>query len=186
MLNDTPWDKGQAALPLREYLSRNKLSGKVLLPGCGKGHDARLFASHGCDVTGLDISRKAIEEAEKLSDGGDEQYIVADFFELPELLIAEFDGIIEHTCFCAISQEQRPLYLESVLRALRPEGWLLGVFFIETNNEDEEGPPLSVSSRELDQFFSRDFELIERYTAEHTYESRKDCIEEVRLMKRSQ
>ena len=181
---DTPWDKGEAAPPLREYLSRHKLSGRVLLPGCGRGHDARLLASHGCDVTGLDISQKAIEEAEILSQGDRVNYIVADFFQLPKVLTGVFDGIVEHTCFCAIHLEQRSLYLDSVLQALHGEGWLLGVFFIETNNKDNEGPPWSVSSEELDRFFSKDFELIECYTAKHTYESRKDCTEEVRLMKR--
>ena len=126
-VNDTPRDKGEAAPPLCEYLFANELSGKVLLPGCGRGHDVRLFASHGCDVTGLDISQKAIEEANKLREGDNEHYIVADFFQLPKPLIGTFDGIVEHTCFCAIRHEMRASYLESALLALQPKGWLLGV-----------------------------------------------------------
>ena len=154
------------------------------MPGCGRGHDVRLAASHGCHVTGLDISQMAIEEAKMLGGSDHAHYVIADFFQLPGSLMNQFDGIIEHTCFCAIRHEERTAYLESVLQALRPQGWLLGVFFIQVSDESEGEPPWSVSSEELDRLFSKDFELIESYTALQTYESRKDCTEELRFMRR--
>ena len=45
--NDIPWDKGYAAPPLAEILSRLKLTGSILVPGCGFGHDVRLLAEAG-------------------------------------------------------------------------------------------------------------------------------------------
>ena len=61
--NDTPWDRGEPAPPLVEYLEDNRLRGRVLVPGCGPGHDARFLASHGCDVLGVDIAQLALQKA---------------------------------------------------------------------------------------------------------------------------
>ena len=50
--NDTPWDKGEAHPVLRDMLARDALSGRVLVPGCGAGHDVRELAAAaalGCD-----------------------------------------------------------------------------------------------------------------------------------------
>ena len=38
---------------------------KSLVPGCGKGYDVLLLSAYGFDATGLEVSAKAIEEAEK-------------------------------------------------------------------------------------------------------------------------
>src|SRR5690606_39929183 len=51
--------------PLLEYFEGDHpISGKVLVPGCGSGNDARFLASRGCDVVGLDISHIALQRAE--------------------------------------------------------------------------------------------------------------------------
>ena len=47
-LGDTPWDKGYAAPPLIEFLKRQSISGCVLVPGCGAGHDVRALVGAGC------------------------------------------------------------------------------------------------------------------------------------------
>ena len=36
---DTPWDKGGAHPVLADMLSRRPFSGRVLVPGCGRGHE---------------------------------------------------------------------------------------------------------------------------------------------------
>jgi SAM-dependent methyltransferase len=61
--NFTPWDKGEASPPLVEWLARNKVSGRVLVPGCGVGHDVAHLVSLGIDAHGLDIAPTAIERA---------------------------------------------------------------------------------------------------------------------------
>jgi hypothetical protein len=48
---DTPWEKGYAAPPLTEYLEEGgeelRNARRVLVPGCGSGHDVRELARHG-------------------------------------------------------------------------------------------------------------------------------------------
>ena len=65
--NDTPWDKGEAHPVLRDMLAHDALSGRVLVPGCGSGHDVRELARHGLEVVGLDVAPLALERAPLLS-----------------------------------------------------------------------------------------------------------------------
>ena len=57
---DTPWDKGYASPPLIEFLKLQSISGRVLVPGCGAGHDVRALAAEGAEVVGLDIAPRGI------------------------------------------------------------------------------------------------------------------------------
>ncbi|KAL7775205.1 hypothetical protein CFE70_006123 [Pyrenophora teres f. teres 0-1] len=44
---------------------------RVLIPGCGKGYDVALFAAHGYDASGLEVSSHAADAARKyLEDPG--------------------------------------------------------------------------------------------------------------------
>ena len=62
---DTPWDKGEPALGLTDWLKKQELNSetRVLVPGCGRGHDASAWAKAGFEATGLDISDLALSDA---------------------------------------------------------------------------------------------------------------------------
>lgn len=51
---------------------------RALVPGCGRGPDVLLLESFGYDVVGLEISPKAVEEAEKFGKDNEGQYAVHD------------------------------------------------------------------------------------------------------------
>ena len=104
--DDTPWDKGGAHPVLADMISRCPLSGRVLVPGCGTGHDVRELARHGLAVTGLDVAPLAIARARAYDKVADESYELGDFFALGPDTDACFDGLFEHTCFCAIDPER--------------------------------------------------------------------------------
>ena len=130
---DTPWEKGAAAPPLLEWLaSRGALHGKVLVPGCGTGHDVRAIAaaSPTAQVVGLDIAASALVEARRFPSGGRETYQLGDLFDLPIELTNWFEWVFEHTCFCVIEPRYRPDYVHAITRALLPEGALLAIFFL--------------------------------------------------------
>ncbi|MEM0896868.1 MAG: methyltransferase domain-containing protein, partial [Verrucomicrobiota bacterium] len=137
--NETPWDKGAAAPPLLEYLERNSVSGRILVPGCGRGHDVRALAAVGsADVIGLDISRIAVEGAERFPRTNGERYILGDLFDPPDTFEGMFDMVFEHTCISALAPEWREGYAEQITRFLKPGGEYLGVFFLNPWDEDEE------------------------------------------------
>ena len=151
------WELGQAAPPLRLFLQDHPLApqppGRVLVPGCGRGHEARLLADLGFDVVGLDFSAAALAEARRLSgaSGKAVHWLQANLLAPDEsgsdaLEAARFDGILEHTCFCAIPPEQRPTYLKRVHSLLKPSGWLLGLFWCHGRPG---GPPWGIAAADL-------------------------------------
>lgn len=147
---DTPWDKGEAAPPLLEYLEDwddGFVGGaRILVPGCGSGHDVRALAAAGARATGLDLAPSAVEVAREYPTVGGEDYCQGNLFEWSGP--AAFDAIWEHTCFCAIEPEDRPRYAEAVARLLKPGGRLIGVFYLDPENE-EGGPPFASSKAEI-------------------------------------
>ncbi len=169
---DTPWEKGYAAPPLTEFLARGKVAGKVFVPGCGTGHDARILAAQGARVTGLDIAPRAIRLANAHPIVNRETYLPGDLFNLPRRLKNKFDWVFEHTCFCAISPALRADYVRDVHSVLKNSGRLLAVFFLNPDN-DGKGPPFGVDKKELDALFGHCFELIEEWTPKANYPGRE-------------
>lgn len=179
---DTPWDKGEASPGLVDYLQTQPLQGSVLVPGCGMGHDVRAIARKGGKVTGIDLAPSAIAAARQFPVVNEEQYEVLDFFELPDWYIGQFDYIFEHTCFCAIDVVLRPQYVDSVVKALKPGGHLLAVFYIDPAH-DNSGPPHRVSPKQLDECFGPFFYTMEDWQPQHAYPKRLGR-ERMRLMQR--
>lgn len=171
---ETPWDKGEPSPGLVDYLREHRVAGRVLVPGCGAGHDVRALARQGADVLGLDIAPSAVDAARQYPRLGGEQYEVGDFFNLPAGLCGTFKWVWEHTCFCAIDPQQRTAYVDSVHAALEPDGCLLAIFYLDPGNDSpDEGPPFEVSVGELDRLFLPRFELVREWMPSRTYPGRE-------------
>lgn len=171
---ETPWEKGAPSPGLVEFLAVEPVHGRVLVPGCGFGHDVRALAATAEEVVGIDLAPSAVAAAQAAPRAGREQYEVADLFALPPHWRGSFDWVWEHTCFCAIDPAQRTAYVEAVAGALRPGGHLLAVFYLDPGNDSpDEGPPFEVSVAELDRLFAPRFELIREWLPASAYAGRE-------------
>jgi SAM-dependent methyltransferase len=179
-----PWDKGSPHPALIDFLRRRPIHGRALVPGCGLGHDVRALAAAADEVVGLDIAPAAVKGAKAHPTVGGESYLLGDFFNLPTSLRGSFDLVFEHTCFCAIDPALRADYVQAVTSALRPDGHLLAVFYLDPGlDPGETGPPFGVTRAELDAFFGACFSIVEEWSPTATYpgrEGRETC----RLLKR--
>jgi SAM-dependent methyltransferase len=120
-------------------------AGPVLVPGCGRGHEAALLVDLGHPVVALDFSVEAIQRGQQRHEsvGPRLRWLAADLFDAAALDAAGLgtgglSGVLEHTCFCAIDPDRRAAYLETVVRLLAPGGWLLGLFWC---HQRPGGPP---------------------------------------------
>lgn len=175
--NDTPWDKGEAAPALVEFLRHRPIAGRVLVPGCGRGHEVRAIASQPqTAVIGLDLSPTAVAQARALAaplpPGRDITFIVGDFFALPSGLLGSFDWLVEHTCFCAIEPRLRPDYVRAASTALRSGGRIFAIFYIDPDTDV--GPPFAVSREQLSQLFDPLFILQEEWVPRESFPSREN------------
>ena len=167
------WDHGEASPGLVDFLVSTEAHlplGQAVVPGCGRGHDARALAKAGWQVTGLDIAPSSVPMAQKLA--ADEALAID--FQQGDFLRDEppqpFDLLFEHTLFCAINPEQREAYVRAAQRWLRPGGTYLAVNYLIT--EDDGEPPFSTTAEELDDRFLPGFELVRRWVP-RSYENRQ-------------
>lgn len=179
--NDTPWEKGRAHPALVEFVAEHPLEGRILVPGCGMGHDVRAVAAPGNQPIGLDITTEAIAGARAFARKETEEFRHGDFLARTGNDAGAFDWVVEHTCFCAIDPEMRASYVEAVEHVLKPGGRLLAIFYLDPDSDDE-GPPFGVSKAELDALFSR-FNLLEERGGLPTYPGRED-LEILRVLQR--
>lgn len=178
--NFTPWDKGLPAPPLADWLDRNTLIGRVLVPGCGVGHDVAHLVSRGIDAHGLDIAPTAVERAKAHYPELAERFSCADLFEFR----GEYDVIVEHTCLCALPPEWRTKYRDAVAGLLKPGGLLIGVFFINPEMDPgETGPPFGITQDELSSLFAPRFEVQESCIPAKAYPGRegRECLRVLKL-----
>ena len=171
---DMPWEKGTPCPGLVDFLSTEPVRGRVLVPGCGLGHDVRALAATADEVVGLDIAPSAVKAARTFPTVGGESYELADLFALPTRLRGSFDWVWEHTCFCAIDPAMRTAYVAAVAGALRPGGHLLAIFYLDPGQDHpEDGPPFGVSKAELDALFAPRFTLLREWLPQRAYPGRE-------------
>lgn len=150
------WDLGEVSPPIKEYIDQlTDKSIKILIPGCGNGHEAEYLHRQGfTNVHLLDFASKPLIEFKKRVAAFPEDHLHQEnFFEHQ----GEYDLIIEQTLFCAIAPSLRNDYVKTIKRLLVPKGKLVGVMF---NCHFEGGPPFGGSLEEYQSQFSKEFNNI--------------------------
>ena len=174
---DKPWDKGSATPVLAELLDTQpdyfKPNMRALVPGCGIGHDVAFLHQAGINAIGLDISPTAINSAKQTYPHLGETWLVDDLFKMSHQT-SEYDLIWEHTCYCAIPPSKRQDYIDSLLILLKPRGLFAGVFFIDTGQPPEVGPPFSTSRDEVFDNFNSNMQLVWEGKTNLTYPGREN------------
>jgi SAM-dependent methyltransferase len=148
----TPWDAGGVPPRLGVWLRGRKSAMKVLVPGCGAGHEVRLFAEQGHDVLGIDFADEAIEAARRALGRFASRVRKADFFSLE----GQFDLIYERAFLCALPRARWPDWGRRIADLVRPGGELAGFFYLDDN---ERGPPFGTSRDELNRLLAGAFGL---------------------------
>jgi methyl halide transferase len=176
--NDMPWEKGYGTPVLTELLTfvpeYFKINSDALVIGCGLGHDVALLHEAGINAVGLDISKTALELAQQAHPELGDVWILDNLFTISDSFCA-YDLVWEHTCYCAIPPEMRNDYVTSVYNLLKPNAYLAGVFFTDTGQAPDIGPPFSTSRNEVFVNFSKLFYLKWEGKPTQSYPGRENC-----------
>lgn len=188
--NEIPWDLGEAAPPLMEILEGRPPEiwgeGLILVPGCGRGHDAAALWRSGRGVLALDLAPRALREAERLYGRPKGlHWLEGSFFDLELAAAHQVGAIFEHTCFCAILPAEREAYVEAAAHWLKPGGRLVAVFYLDPPRRDdgEAGPPYGATRREIRELFKSRFRIEWETDPQRTHperEGREWTVEMVR------
>ncbi len=142
------WDLGAAHPLLDELVPPLKFTrSRVLILGCGLGHDAAWWEKRGHIVTAVDFSEEAISKAKSLyGESGTLRWHVLDAFQLPASWSSSFDIIFEHTMYCAVPPHRREELAKVWWRLLSPRGRVLGIV---PAMDKSVGPPYGGTEWEL-------------------------------------
>lgn len=183
--NDFPWDLGRPSPVFTRLAESGQLApGKMVVLGAGRGHDARLFARHGFDVTAVDFASAAAAAMRQQNDPQHPVAVVqADIFALPAAWNGRFDYVLEYTCYCAIDPARRGDYGQLVSRLLKPGGrWVALAFPI---GRRPGGPPFVVQpDRVVERFVEHGFSLLHRELPPDSPPARTD-IEALLIMQKN-
>lgn len=180
----TGWDLGMPTPVFQRLADSGEFPpGKMLVICAGRGYDARMFARLGFEVTAVDFAEEAVQEMLALNDPETSMEVIqADLFDLPAFMKAEFDYILEYTCFCAIDPGRRAEYINSVTSLLKPGGIYIALAFPIGGRTG--GPPFVVTPDELvDPLNELGFELVSREIPGDSVPGREG-IEELLILKK--
>jgi len=181
---EVSWDRGGPSLPMKQYLERNRVSGRALVPGCGRGHEVALAVEHGLEATGLDIAPTGVAEARARYSHLADCFLIGDLFDPPADMLGAYDVVLEHTCMSALPPELRAAYRRGIDLTLRPGGLLIGVWFIDPELDPwHEGPPYPFSVADLTELFADGYEIVDDYVPDVAFPGREGR-ERLRVLRR--
>jgi len=156
-LETLPWELGKPRRVLVELVEKGLIQkGKVLDICCGAGTNAVYLAEKGFQVTGIDISPKAIEYAKRKAQKANVKIrlLVENFLNLP-FEDEEFDFVFDMGCFHHVKANDRSTFIKGVHRVLKKKSLYLMVCFSYRN-----GPSWNHFTKEhIFQLFSNHFEI---------------------------
>ncbi len=156
---DTPWDQGRAHPELEARLAAGQLPpapAAVLVPGCGRGHDALALAAAGYRVTALDLVGELGPTLSAALQPGGGRFVVGDALAFEG---GPFDLVFEHTFFCALPRDCRPAWGRLMRRVTEPGSAVAVLVFPGDKPISEGGPPHRATPACLAEALGQDFEL---------------------------
>jgi len=148
---ETGWDRGETSPALLRWLDQNVLVPcRILVPGCGRGHEVIELASRGFDVTAIDFARTPVRElTHRLTQAG----LIADVLRENVLCFAtsdRFDAVYEQTSLCAIDPKHWMAYESRIFSNLKHGGQLFAVLM---QSSKQQGPPFHCDPKRIKKVF---------------------------------
>lgn len=145
------WDRRDISPALLHWLDLGMLKPcRILIPGCGHGHEVVELARRGFPVCAVDIAPTPLARLRQrlAGEGLGADLVQADVLTWqPEM---PFDAVYEQTCLCALAPQEWALYAAQLYRWLKPGG-LMFALFMQTGRAG--GPPYHCDLGDMHRLF---------------------------------
>jgi SAM-dependent methyltransferase len=148
---NTPWDTRRPSSELQRILREYEIApGRALELGCGTGTNAVFLATRRFEVTAVDISPLAIQQAQVKVDEVDASVtlLAADLLKLPDLG-NPFAFIFDRGVYHAVRQENLAGYFNTLSSVTAPGSMYLTLAGNANEIRATEGGPPQVSAEEI-------------------------------------
>lgn len=119
----TMWgfEPSDSAILTKDFFLNKKVK-DILIPGFGYGRNAKVFIENGIDVTGIEISKTAIELAR--DNGLTMPVFHGSVTDMPfdEKL---YDGIFSYALIHLLNESEREKFIKSCYNQLKPDGYMI-------------------------------------------------------------
>lgn len=146
-----PWVIEEPQPEVVALIERQLITGRLLDSGCGTGEHSLLAAEHGAAVTGVDISRNAVEAARrKAADRGiDVELAVASMLEALPYDDGAFDTVLDSGVFHSFAGTEQRAYVDNLTRVTKQGGRLHLICFSEHQPGEGEWGPRRITQAEI-------------------------------------
>lgn len=172
--NNIGFHQNEANQLLVKHLSGLELAkeSRVFVPLCGKTPDIAWLLANGYRVAGVELSEKAVKQLFEergikpaITAGGKlKRYsannidiYVGDIFSLTKKMLGPIDAVYDRAALVALPREMRKRYTAHLI-AITDEAPQLLICY-EYDQHLMEGPPFSISGKEIKQHYSDYFDL---------------------------
>ncbi|PEJ08506.1 class I SAM-dependent methyltransferase [Bacillus wiedmannii] len=112
----------ESAILTKDFFVENNVK-DILVPGIGYGRNAKVFIENGINVTGIEISKTAIDLARK-NGLEDVSMYHGSVNEIP-FDNKLYDGIFSHALLHLLNGEEREKFIKDCYNQLKPGGYLV-------------------------------------------------------------
>lgn len=119
----TMWgfEPSDSAILTKDFFLEKKVK-DILIPGLGYGRNAKVFIENGIDVTGIEISKTAIELAR---DNGLTMPIFHGSVTDMPFDDKLYDGIFSYALIHLLNESEREKFIHSCYNQLKPNGYMI-------------------------------------------------------------
>lgn len=121
--NETMWgfEPSDSAILTKDFFLENKVK-DILIPGIGYGRNAKVFIDNGINVTGIEISKTAIDLAKK-----NDLNINIFHGSVTDMPFDDklYDGIFCYALIHLLNESERNKFIKDCYNQLKPNGYMV-------------------------------------------------------------
>ena len=176
-------EPSDSAILIKDFFLKHNVS-DILIPGIGYGRNAKVFYDNNINVTGIEISKSAIELAQKNISKSIQIYC-GSVTEMP-FDTKKYEGIFCYSLVHLLNKFERKDFIQNCYNQLKPNGYMFIIVVSKKANMFGDGKKLSKDRYEIQnglKVFFYDVQSIKQEFSSFGLKSFEEINEPIKHMK---